>query len=168
LKKCPNCNRDLEDSVLICTFCGALLVNDTEYNATRSLGDTDFEEGIPKWGTARFSSRMNLVINLRESNGSFVFDADQITELVIGRRDVDSGVAPALDLHPFSAAEKGVSRRHASIIRRDGALNIVDKGSPNGTFLNGQRLIPNQPRILRDGDDIRLGHLVLHVQFERA
>ena len=45
---------------------------------------------------------------------------------------------------------------------------MVDLGTPNGTYLNGQRLIPNQARVLRDGDDVRLGHLVLQVKFERV
>ena len=52
------------------------------------------------------------------------------------------------------------------------ALGIEIKGKSvvltNGTFLNGQRLVPNQPRILRDGDEIRLGHLVLYVRFVKA
>jgi hypothetical protein len=32
--------------------------------------------------------------------------------------------------------------------------------------LNGQRLIADQPRILRDGDEIRLGKLIAHVYFK--
>ena len=55
------------------------------------------------------------------------------------------------------------------IIRVDnGALAIVDNNSANGTFLNGHRLVPQQPRILRDGDDIRLGHLTMRVTFQGA
>ena len=53
----------------------------------------------------------------------------------------------------------------AFLLRRDGALHIVDNDSANGTYLNGQRLVARQPRILRDGDDIRLGHLVVRVTF---
>jgi len=39
-------------------------------------------------------------------------------------------------------------------------------GSSNGTFLNGQRLVPNQPRVLRDGDEVRFGKLVAHIYFK--
>ncbi|MCS7071755.1 MAG: FHA domain-containing protein, partial [Anaerolinea sp.] len=63
--------------------------------------------------------------------------------------------------------EKGVSRLHAAICRQDETLTIVDMGSSNGTHLNGQRLIPDQPRVLRDGDEIRLGKLVAHIYFKR-
>lgn len=137
-------------------------------NATRGLGDTDFEEGEARWGTAHFSSRMNLLVYVRGVAEPFVFDANSVEELVLGRYDSDTNTLPEIDLQPFGAADMGVSRRHAVIIRREGALNIMDAGSYNGTYLNGQRLVPNQPRILRDGDDLRLGHLVLHVKFARA
>ena len=87
----------------------------------------------------------------------------------MGRFDPDTGEAPLIDLKDCNAIDKGVSRRHAKIIRRDsGTLNLVDEESGNGTFLNGQRLVPNQPRILRDGDEIRLGYLVLYVHFEKS
>jgi FHA domain len=135
--------------------------------ATRALGNTDFEESEPRWGTARFGSRMNLLLFVRGVKEPFVFDADATTELIIGRYDPDTEQSPDVDLEDYGAAEKGVSRRHASIIRRDGQLNLMDFGSDNGTYLNGQKLIPNQPRILRDGDDIRLGHLVLHAKYAR-
>jgi pSer/pThr/pTyr-binding forkhead associated (FHA) protein len=53
------------------------------------------------------------------------------------------------------------------VIRRgEDTLTLVDLGSTNGTHLNGQRLIPNQPRVLRDGDEVRLGKLVFHIFFK--
>jgi pSer/pThr/pTyr-binding forkhead associated (FHA) protein len=166
LKPCPNCQRDIEDTTLICPYCGSLIATDS--SSTRALGNTDVEDGIPRWGTARFNDRMNLVLRLRDSRTTFVYDAEQITELLIGRRDPTNDKMPDLDLDPYGGADKGVSRNHAAIVRRDGALSVVDKGGANGTFLNGQRLIPHQPRILRDGDDLRLGHMVLQVRFERV
>jgi pSer/pThr/pTyr-binding forkhead associated (FHA) protein len=73
---------------------------------------------------------------------------------------------PDLDLAPFGAAEQGVSRRHAAMRRGEDTLTLVDFGSTNGTYLNGQRLIPNQPRVLRDGDEIRVARLVFHIFFK--
>jgi len=137
-------------------------------NATRGLGNTDYEESEPRWGTARFNERTSLMLFVRGAPEPFVFDAGSIVELVIGRIDPDSGQSPDVDLENFSGMEKGVSRRHATIIRKDGSLNLVDAGSHNGTYLNGQRLIAHQPRVLRDGDDIRLGFLVLRVKFVRV
>ncbi|MDX2141327.1 MAG: FHA domain-containing protein [Chloroflexota bacterium] len=166
MKACPNCKNQVEEKAAICPFCGELLLQAVE--ATRALDNTDFEEGIPRWGTAHFNSRTNLVLQVRGANKTFVFDAGDIEELVIGRVDPDTGEAPAVDLQDAGGVDKGVSRRHAAVIRKDDKLQLIDKGSPNGTYLNGQRLVANQPRILRDGDEIRLGHLVLVVSFEKV
>lgn len=165
--QCPNCQRENPESGKICIYCGMPLVDDLRNVATRTLEDTDFEEGQPRWGTARFSARMNLVVTVRGTKKKFIFDAEEVDELIIGRKDPDTGESPPIDLDEFDALEKGVSRRHAAIVRREGALNVVDMGSPNGTYLNGQRLVALQPRVLRDGDDVRLGHLVLHIAFTR-
>lgn len=157
-KKCGHQNRDDER---ICVKCGTLL----EAVATRALGNTDTEEGVPKWGSARFNGSMMLTLEVLDNGQQFQFDAGQIEEVIIGRQNPDNGEIPPVDLTASNGLAKGVSRRHATIMRRDGALHIVDNNSANGTFLNGQKLVTGQPRILRDGDDIRLGHLVLRVTF---
>jgi predicted component of type VI protein secretion system len=86
--------------------------------------------------------------------------------MLLGRSDAGSKTAPTLDLTPYGAQEMGISRQHATIRRTDGMLTLTDLNSVNGTLLNGQRLAPNQPRVLRDGDEIRLGKLVCHVYFK--
>ncbi len=51
--------------------------------------------------------------------------------------------------------DKRSSREHA-VIRREGRKSILeDRGSTNGTYLNGERL--QHPVQLRDGDQIRIG-----------
>ena len=161
---CTNCGHENPDTEKICIKCGALLSGE-QYQSTRSLGDTDFEEGIPKWGSARFNGTMHLVLDVLDSGETYRFDANQVTEIIIGRGSTDTGELPGVDLTSSDGINKGVSRRHATIVRRDGALHIVDNNSANGTYLNGQRLVAGQPRILRDGDDVRLGHLVVRVTF---
>jgi hypothetical protein len=163
---CTNCGHENADDEKICVKCGALLIQGVQ--STRSLGNTDFEEGVPKWGSARFNGAMNLILEVLDSGTTFKFDANEVVEVIMGRRDADSGESPGVDLSESQALNKGVSRKHALIVRRDGALHIVDNNSANGTYLNGQRLVSGQPRILRDGDDIRLGHLVVRVSFRAA
>jgi hypothetical protein len=165
---CTNCGHQNADEEKICIKCGALLLSPEQISATRGLGDTDYEEGVPKWGSARFNGTMNLILEVLDNGESFKFDANQVNEIIIGRRDPDTGDMPTIDLTPSQGLSKGVSRRHATIVRRDGALHIVDNNSANGTFLNGQRLVSGQPRILRDGDDVRLGHLILRVTFRAS
>jgi predicted component of type VI protein secretion system len=163
--KCPACERSNTDNALICAYCGTPLVDLEITHSTRSLGDTDYEEGVPKWGSARFGMGMNLVLTAVEANKPFTFDAGKVEVLTIGRSDPKSPEVPDIDLTAIKGHESGVSRKHAIILRRDGALHIVDNGSANGTFLNGQRLVAQQPRVLRDGDDLRLGHMVVRVRF---
>lgn len=163
MTKCTKCGTENAENEIHCVRCGEPL---TDAIATRSLGDTDFEEGVPKWGSARFNGTMNLIVQVLETQQRFTFDADQITSLKMGRADRDTGTKPEVDLTQSRAAELGVSRHHATILRKDGALHILDNDSANGTYLNGQRLVAHQPRILRDGDDVRLGHLVLRITFQ--
>lgn len=131
---------------------------------TRRIGDIEPEEES-RWGPARFNSQTVLELKESDTGETFRFNQDAITQLIIGRIDPSTGERPDVDLNDLNALEKGVSRRHAIISLRDGALHLIDQGSPNGTFLNGQRLVAYQSRILRDGDDIRLGHLVLRVTY---
>jgi hypothetical protein len=160
--------KKIPEGAKTCPRCG-LPLNHAATNATRALTNSDDEIGTPRWGTAGFNARMNLILKVHGFDKTFTFDAAQITKLTMGRVDPDTGESPVVDLKECKAIEKGVSRRHASIVRRDtGTLSLVDQDSDNGTYLNGQKLVPNQPRILRDGDEIRLGHLVLYVRFEKA
>lgn len=50
---------------------------------------------------------------------------------------------------------KTVSRFHASIYRENGVYFLVDNSSPNGTFLNGIRVLPNEKTQIADGSKIR-------------
>lgn len=164
---CPCGRYQINEQEKICPYCGILLTN---YAATRALSTEEVTgDTVPRWGTARFNTRMNLILHLRDAGQRFIFDAAQITELTLGRTDPDTGESPSVDLESYNGVEKGVSRKHASIIRREtGSLQLVDRGAPNGTYLNGQRLVAHQPRILRDGDEVRLGNLVVAVRFERV
>lgn len=165
--KCSNCGRNNKEGEVICVYCGTPLVDIVV--KTKALEDTDFEENMPKWGSARPSQRIHL--HILDENGkeeTLTYETKEIDQLVIGRVDPATNEAPPIDLTRFNALEKGVSRRHAAITRKDAAIHLVDLGAANGTFLNGQRLVPDQPRILRDGDDIRLGHLVIRIAFERS
>jgi serine/threonine protein kinase len=48
-----------------------------------------------------------------------------------------------------------VSRRHAAILVEGACATIVDLGSKNGTFVDGERIV--EPRLLRDGMTLRFG-----------
>jgi FHA domain len=50
-----------------------------------------------------------------------------------------------------------VSREHAAVTFRDGRWYVEDRGSFNGTFLNGIRVQPGTPLPLRHADRIGIG-----------
>lgn len=68
--------------------------------------------------------------------------------LLIGR-DLASPLSPRLNSYP------NISRRHAQFRVVDGAVLLSDLNSANGTYLNGQRLAPNQEVEIRPGMAIR-------------
>ena len=68
------------------------------------------------------------------------------------------GRGPENDLTIPSTA---VSRRHAALVLRETRWYIEDRGSYNGTFLNGTRVNPGTPLPLRHADRIEIGGVAL-------
>jgi pSer/pThr/pTyr-binding forkhead associated (FHA) protein len=66
----------------------------------------------------------------------------------------------------IALAEALVSRRHAVIQRQGSGYVLIDQGSTNGTFVNGQRI--DQPSPLRPGDEVRVGDTRFIVEAGRA
>jgi len=164
--ECTNCHHQMLEGALFCDECGLSLWNDAQTHvSTRKLEDEANEFSVKSgWGTATFQERNRVIIHIQDAAEPTTIIPN--AEFVIGRRDANSGAAPDLDLTAFGALEKGVSRLHVALRRGDEVLSIIDLDSANGTFLNGQRLASHVPRLLRDGDEIRLGRLVLHVYFK--
>jgi hypothetical protein len=80
--------------------------------------------------------------------------------LLLGRARTEEGHRPDFDMS-FYDPEKYVSRRHAQIIRARNGYFIVDLDSSNGTYVNGRLLPPQRPRLLRNGDQITIGEVVI-------
>ncbi|MBN2002564.1 MAG: protein kinase [Anaerolineae bacterium] len=57
--------------------------------------------------------------------------------------------------------EELVSRYHAEIRSDEHSSAIIDLGSANGTFVNGQQLVPHRPQTLQAGMQIHLGRQTL-------
>jgi len=96
----------------------------------------------------------------------FRIDAPAAEGYILGRSDGNSTYRPDIDLVACNALEKGVSRRHAALVRYEGLIHILDLNSVNGTFLNGDRLQPDVPYPLHHDDDLRLG--TLKIAFVKA
>lgn len=166
MRVCPNCSYANFEGVLFCEDCGQPLAG-VPSTTTQALDIPEAGAGKNTWGTGSFSESSAIVVHFQEIGVDPILLIPQ-DETTMGRYDGTSPNVPTLDLTPFGAYEKGVSRMHAAIRKAEGSLNLVDLGSVNGTFLNGQRLTPNRPHMLHDGDEIKFGKLVCHIYFKKV
>jgi DNA-binding winged helix-turn-helix (wHTH) protein len=59
-----------------------------------------------------------------------------------------------------------ISRHHAQIVVHEGRAMIEDLGSKNGTFVAKDRVA--EPRVLRDGDQLRVGGMLIVFRLPRC
>lgn len=135
----------------------------SESIATENLLDNEEDDGLMSIGNVRFEGHLTLVE--QRTGIPIEVDGDSLDRATIGRLNRRTAHRPHIDLTDFIKPRDGVSRLHASISQRGDLLFITDHKSLNGTFLNGHRLIPEQSRILRDSDILRVGRIVLTVSF---
>ncbi len=156
---CEHCGKVNPENESYCLGCGQLLP------AGRAMATQRLAVPQPKpelrWGTALFDEHTLLQFEVKETGEKITFELHE--ECVLGRTHRE--VVADLDLSPYRAMERGVSRRHAKLTRQSGTVMIQDLESANGTFLNGMRLLPHQPRVLRNNDELVLGRLALRVSF---
>lgn len=111
-----------------------------DFEEKTTVVETAVMDTAPRAENAR--SAYFVVITGAEAGRMFKVDSN---ELLIGRA-MESGVR---------IVDDGVSRRHARVTRSpDGTISVIDLGSTNGTYVNGDRV---QQRGLTDGDKIQIG-----------
>ena len=119
----------------------------------------------PLWGNALSHVQQPVVFELLEPPFSITVRFRE--RVIIGRR-AENGAPVDVDLAPHEALKNGVSRLHATLYRVHRNLFLMDMGSANGTYLNGQKLVPYQERMVREGDEIKLGNLRLCLHFDEG
>ncbi len=75
------------------------------------------------------------------------------------------GRSESCQLRPKS---ESVSRKHCIIVLRDNRVLIQDLKSRNGTFVNDKRLPSDKARVLRAGDELRIGKLGFEIVIEHG
>ncbi|MFW5859264.1 MAG: FHA domain-containing protein [Planctomycetota bacterium] len=86
---------------------------------------------------------------------TLLFGNDLQGEYNLDKPELTVGRSRDCDIHVDNL---GVSRHHCSLIQADGGWKIVDKGSNNGTFVDGERV---DERLLKDQDRVVLGKFSL-------
>jgi serine/threonine protein kinase len=80
--------------------------------------------------------------------------------MLLGRASEAESYRPDFDM-TFYDDGGYVSRRHARITKGRGGYFITDLGSSNGTTVNGRPLIARQAHLLRNGDRLKVGLVVI-------
>ena len=80
--------------------------------------------------------------------------------MLLGRASEAEDFWPDFDMTFYDEGDY-VSRRHARITKGRAGYFVTDLGSSNGTTVNGQRLVPNHARLLRNGDRFKVGLVVI-------
>lgn len=159
--ECPACHKPNAPGALHCYSCGTILKTvPNPANATQPLGASNVDN-------AYFGDNWALYLKV-QGTGETVRIYPRQSEMILGRKSSDSVMVPDIDLTPYGAEDRGVSRLHASLRRQDETLVLTDLESVNHTFINGQRLHAHEVRVLRDGDEIRLGRLVMYAYFRES
>jgi len=160
--KCPYCQAQNIDNSLFCSECGTYLLAE-EYEITGMLGPAGKSSKPFAETNDLKKSPIHLRLQFPDLDREMEFNLVPHQELLVGRSDPASNVFPEVDLAAEEALEKGVSRRHARIAERGGALVVEDLGSVNGTSVNNRRLPPYLPAKLKTDDVIQIGQIVMRV-----
>lgn len=168
--KCQTCGSPSFAGTLFCPECGARLYQGAS-EITRTLNREEmagalaeglFEDNLSGDESETVAEELTLVVSHRTVRLALA----EREARTLGRIDKPTQARkPDVDLSAYGAYDKGVSRVHGRFQRVKGRPVFTDLGSANGTFLNGQRLAPNQPVPLRNGDQLKLGKLEATVYF---
>ncbi|MCK7532139.1 MAG: FHA domain-containing protein [Marinilabiliales bacterium] len=104
---------------------------------------------------------MKIIINLRKISDEKYNKEFKFTEFPvrIGRETENEII--------LEDAKKIVSRSHAIIQNNRGGFQLIDLGSANFTYLNGEKLFPNVDNNLKNGDLIKIGNYELNIIIEQ-
>lgn len=80
-----------------------------------------------------------------------------------GNGATGKGQTSHIDLEPYGAYDKGVSRVHARLSYDDDGFFLEDLGSTNKTMIGEQVLMPNVPTPLPHDSEIMIGKLKMNV-----
>lgn len=171
MNTCPNCSTNNLMGALFCKECGGQLLTYGE-SITQSIGtennDYLFEQTpIPK-ETSPSLNGFKYAVSLHLLDAHKYVPLSGRDEFTVGRASEEQSILPDVDISPFGAYEKGVSRMHVSIKSGKSQVTVTDLGSVNGTRLNGVKIVPNQAYPLKNGDILLLGKFRIQVLTREA
>ncbi len=160
---CSNCNHVNIAGALFCSECGTRLgVSDPL--TTQSIKSGQIKEALRRGPVpAAAPSVLNNWVTLHLLDTGQVLPLAERNEFTLGRISEGQPIMPDVDLSPYQAYARGVSRLHAVLKREASHVFLMDLGSSNGTFVNGKRLMPHVDHAVSNGDVVALGKLKIQI-----
>lgn len=155
---CPNCKNENPMGTVFCNNCGLALIQVAI--GTRQLGDT----GNLSAGSEKLDHEHVVIIHVDGEAEPLTIQL--IDKAILGRTGGETAEVALINLDPYRAETQGVSRRHALLQREADRVYISDLGSTNHSYLNSQQLQEHDRLVIRDGDQVRLGHLGMRIFFK--
>ncbi|MBX3083835.1 MAG: FHA domain-containing protein [Anaerolineae bacterium] len=157
---CTYCQAENEESALICANCKQPLESITLIS--RGLGGSRTKtDGKHRSHLGKLKEH-EVAIYVGKSEQPMIVSIT--TKLTLGRhRELPD--PDLLDFTPFDGYKLGMSRNHAALFFKDGALCIQDLGSANGTWVNSTRLQPYDVVALLSGSVISLAQVMVTIYY---
>ncbi|MBN2386295.1 MAG: FHA domain-containing protein [Anaerolineales bacterium] len=164
---CPNCKNQEVPGAIFCSECGTQLIE----GASARTHEISTAEGkqIKTSDTTVFPKPPPMApdswISLHMVDSGQILTLTERSEFTLGRVAEGQPIMPDIDLTPYNAYAQGVSRLHAVIKLVHEKIIVMDLGSSNGTYVNGNHLAPYVESPLTHGDVLYLGKLKVQVLF---
>lgn len=132
-QECPACLAYFTKAAKYCPHCGMLL-NQAETPEPDAAENAVTSSPLKDGYIVRTANSQKIMLNARDT-------------LLVGsaRYDCDYCISNPL-----------ISRRHCEFIRREQNYYIKDLNSSNHTFVNGEQLVPQTEKLLKDKDVIMI------------
>lgn len=171
---CPNCETENHSTAQFCSYCGLWLQNFETHKTFSGQQGTAFKAHIEEivqsieYAEVKAPDLEKGMVALVPVNMDSLIKLQFTESIILGRdtgeRSIDN---PLIDFNDYRGYMMGVSRQHAKITGNvNTGYQIIDLGSSNGTYVNGEKLAPQTPRKLENGDQILLGQLELRFYFK--
>ena len=166
--RCPVCGTENIFGALVCSNCYHVLTKlpmnaqESTIPSTSDLLDSQ-QVSAPRTVDTRAYGANAVVMYIDGIPAPLVVYVVQ--QAVLGRRTVEKDTQPRIDLTPYGAHDRGISRQHTLLRRNEKGISIEDLDSSNGTWVNHKKLVPFEPLQLKSGDRLRLGQFSLEIFF---
>lgn len=177
--KCKNCKSKLQivvkegmfgnRKVIRCNHCDEItsinvpeeqvfIDNKKKKNASQKKAKDGLKTEIGGFFSNQQFLRLEMLNHLDKLSDTTCYDVDQ-KQMTIGRKN-SSGPEYRSDIE-IANGDRYISKKHAVIYRKENkAFAIKDLSSTNGTWVNDEKMHPEDEFYIEEGDEIKIGKTI--------